>query len=215
MKKNLSIILSLTAIVGIVILAILWCCRSMSLTAVSLDTFIGVMAAMIGLLVTFAIGWQIINALDIKSKLAEIEKLKGEITEQRTEINKLIARSKFDSNVNQSYTMHKLGWHHKAFACTLEAIKYGLVLDDAYEELDVLLANLKVFAVNSQREHCYQSERDMMVAADEAIRKSPKFALIKDKYTDALSEYNKFFSLVFPDLKDEKKADKNEDTARI
>lgn len=208
MKKNLSIILSLTAIVGIVILAFLWCCRSMSLTAVSLDTFIGVMAAMIGLLVTFAIGWQIINALDIKSKLAEIEKLKGEITEQRTEINKLIARSKFDSNVNQSYTMHKLGWHHKAFACTLEAIKYGLVLDDAYEELDVLLANLKVFAVNSQREHCYQSERDMMVAADEAIRKSPKFALIKDKYTDAISEYNKFFSLVFPDPKDEKKADK-------
>lgn len=104
--------------------------------------------------------------------------------------------------------MHKLGRHHKAFACTLEAIKYGLVLDDAYEELDVLLANLKVFAVNSQREHCYQSERDMMVAADEAIRKSPKFALIKDKHTDAISEYNKFFSLVFPDPKDEKKADK-------
>lgn len=215
MKKNLSIILSLTAIVGIVILAILWCCCSMSLTAVSLDTFIGVMAAMIGLLVTFAIGWQIINALDIKSKLSEIEKLKGEITEQRTEINRLVTRSKFDSNVNQSYTMHKLGWHHKAFACTLEAMKYGLVLDDAYEELDVLLANLKVFAVNSQREHCYQSERDVMVAADDAIRKSPKFALIKDKYTDALSEYNKFFSLVFPDLKNEKKANKNEDTTRI
>lgn len=208
MKKNLSIILSLTAIVGIVILAILWCCRSMSLTAVSLDTFIGVMAAMIGLLVTFAIGWQIINALDIKSKLAEIENLKGEITEQRTEINRLVNRSKFDSNVNQSYTMHKLGWHHKAYACTLEAIKYGLVLDDAYEELDVLLANLKVLAVNAQREDCYQSERDMMVAADDAIRKSPKFALIKDKYTDAISEYNKFFSPVFPDPKDEKKADK-------
>ncbi len=208
MKKDLSIILSLTAVVGVIILAILWCCRSMSLTAISLDTFIGVMATMIGLLVTFAIGWQVINALDIKSKLAEIEKLKGEITEQRTEINKLIARSKFDSNVNQSYTMHKLSWHHKAFACTLEAIKYGLALDDVYEELDILLANLKVFAVNSQREHCYQSERDMMVAADEAIRKLPKFALIKDRYIDAIAKYNNFCSPVFPDPKDEKKTDK-------
>ncbi len=208
MKKDLDIILSLTAIAGVVILAILWCCRSMSLTAISLDTFIGVMATMIGLLVTFAIGWQVINALDIKSKLAEIEKLKGEITEQRTEINKLIARSKFDSNVNQSYTMHKLDWHHKAFACTLEAIKYGLALDDVYEELDVLLVNLKVFAINSQREHCYQSERDMMVAADDAIRKLPKFALIKDRYIDAIAEYKKFFSPVFPDPKDEKKTDK-------
>lgn len=45
MKKDLDIILSLTAIAGVVILAILWCCRSMSLTAISLDTFIGVMAA--------------------------------------------------------------------------------------------------------------------------------------------------------------------------
>lgn len=208
MKKDLSIILSLTAIAGVVILAILWCCRSMSLTAISLDTFIGVMATMIGLQVTFAIGWQVINALDIKSKLAEIEKLKSEIIEQRTEINKLIARSKFDSNVNQSYTMHKLDWHHKAFACTLEAIKYGLALDDVYEELDVLLTNLKVFAVNSQREYCHQSERDMMVAADEAIRKLPKFALIKDKYFDAIVEYNKFGSPVFRDPKDEKKTDK-------
>jgi lipoprotein len=208
MKRDIGIILSLIALVGVAILAILWGCRFMSLSTVSLDTFIGVMAAMIGLLVTFAIGWQVVNALDIKSKLAEIEKLKGEITEQRIEINRLVTRSKFDSNVNQSYTMHKLDSHHRAFACTLEAIKYGLALDDAYEELDVLLVNLKVFAVNSQREHCYQSERDMMVAADEMIQKSPKFALIKDKYTDALSEYNKFFSSVFPDPKDEKNTNK-------
>lgn len=208
MKRDIGIVLSLIALVGVALLAILWGCRSMSLSTVSLDTFIGVMAAMIGLLVTFAIGWQVVNALDIKSKLAEIEKLKGEITEQRIEINRLVTRSKFDSNVNQSYTMHKLDSHHRAFACTLEAIKYGLALDDAYEELDVLLVNLKVFAVNSQREHCYQSERDMMVAADEMIQKSPKFALIKDKYTDALSEYNKFFSSVFPDPKDEKNTNK-------
>lgn len=76
MKRDISIILSLIALVGVIILAMLWCCRSMSLSAVSLDTFIGVMAATIGLLVTFAIGWQVINALDIKNKLAEIEKLK-------------------------------------------------------------------------------------------------------------------------------------------
>ena len=63
MKRDISIILSLIALVGVIILAMLWCCRSMSLSAVSLDTFIGVMAATIGLLVTFAIGWQVINAL--------------------------------------------------------------------------------------------------------------------------------------------------------
>lgn len=82
MKKNLSLILSLLALVGVVVLAVLWWCRSVSLTDVSLDTFIGVMVGMVGILVTFAIGWQIINALEIKSKLADIERLKTEIDAQ-------------------------------------------------------------------------------------------------------------------------------------
>lgn len=210
MKKDIGFILSVVAIVGVVAIGILLACCNLSLQIVSLDTFIGVMATMIGLLVTFAIGWQVINALDIKSKLAEIERLKGETAEQRTEINKLIARSKFDSNVNQSYTLHKMGCNHKAFACTLEAIKYGLGLEeqDIYEELDLLLTNLKAFAINSQTERCYQSERDIMVAADEAIRKMPKYALIKDKYTDAIAEYRKWFSPVFPDPQDKQNKDK-------
>lgn len=76
MKKNLSIILSLLALVGVVVLAVVMVCLNVSLSNVSLDTFIGVMVTMIGILVTFAVGWQIINALEIKNKLAEIEKLK-------------------------------------------------------------------------------------------------------------------------------------------
>ena len=96
MKKNLSLILSLLALVGVVVLAVLWWCRSVSLTDVSLDTFIGVMVGMVGILVTFAIGWQIINALEIKSKLADIERLKTEIDAQHARIEKIAARSAFD-----------------------------------------------------------------------------------------------------------------------
>lgn len=208
MKKDIGFILSVVAIVGVVAIGILLACCNFSLQAVSLDTFIGVMATMIGLLVTFAIGWQVINALDIKNKLAEIEKLKGETAAQRTEIDKLIARSKFDSNVNQSYTLNKLGHNHKAFACTLEAIRYGLTLDDTNEELDVLLKNLKVFAVKSQQDRCYQYDHDIIVAADKEIQRSPKFALIKDKYTEAISEYTKFGNAVFADPNNDKNSPK-------
>ena len=57
MKKNLSIILSLVALVGVVVLAVVMVCLNVSLANVSLDTFIGVMVTMIGILVTFAVGW--------------------------------------------------------------------------------------------------------------------------------------------------------------
>lgn len=200
MKKNIGIILSLTAIVGVVILAIMWSCRSMSLTAVSLDTFIGVMVTMIGILVTFAVGWQIINALEIKNKLAEIERLKSDIDEQHIRIEKIAARSAYDTAVNRSYTLHKIGEYIKAFASTLEAIQYCLQIDE-YEDLDVLLHNLDVNAAESHRLHCYKSDSEDIVKADAEIRQSPKYALIKERYENAIREYNKWFKVVIDDKK--------------
>ena len=92
MKKNLSIIFSLIALVGVVVLAVVMACLNVSLSNVSLDTFIGVMVTMIGILVTFAVGWQIINALEIKSKLAEIEKIKADVNTQQSNIVQVLIK---------------------------------------------------------------------------------------------------------------------------
>lgn len=200
MKKNLSIILSLVALVGVVILAVLWWCRSVSLTAVSLDTFIGVMVGMVGILVTFAVGWQIINALEIKSKLAEIERLKTEINEQHSQIEQIAARSAYDAAVNRSYTLHKIGEYIKAFASTLEAIQHGLQIDE-YEDLGILLHNLKANATGSHNLFCYESDNELIVKTDTAIRQSPKYILIKERYEDAIREYTKFPKHVINDKK--------------
>ena len=54
MKKNLKIIFLLLAVVGILVIALLLIFCNVSLADVSLDTFIGVMVTMIGILVTFA-----------------------------------------------------------------------------------------------------------------------------------------------------------------
>ena len=109
MKKNLKIIFLLLAVVGILVIALLLIFCNVSLADVSLDTFIGVMVTMIGILVTFAVGWQIINALEIKNKLAEMEKLKVEINSQREKIEKISARSRYDIALNRSYMLYKSG----------------------------------------------------------------------------------------------------------
>ena len=51
MKKNLKIIFLLLAVVGILVIALLLIFCNVSLADVSLDTFIGVMVTMIGILV--------------------------------------------------------------------------------------------------------------------------------------------------------------------
>jgi hypothetical protein len=202
MKKNLSIILSLVALVGVVVLAVVMACLNVSLANVSLDTFIGVMVTMIGILVTFAVGWQIINALEIKSKLAEIEKVKADVNSQQSNIDKIAARIAYDAAVNRSYTLHKIGEHIKAFACTLEAIEHCLKIDE-YEDLNTLLYNLQVFASHSHTMHCYKSDSEAMAISDDNIRKSPKYPLIKDKYEDAIKEYNMWGRPIIDDKKEQ------------
>ena len=169
MKKNLSIILSLTALVGVVVLAVVMACLNVSLSNVSLDTFIGVMVTMIGILVTFAVGWQIINALEIKSKLTEIEKIKTDVNTQQSNIDKIAARIAYDAAINRSYTLHKMGEYIKAFACTLEAIEHCLKIDE-YEDLNTLLHNLQVFASYSHTMRCYKSDSEAMAKAEMQLR---------------------------------------------
>lgn len=79
MKKNLSIILSSIAIVGVITLAMIMIFKDITLSNISLESFISIIATLIGILVTFVVAWQIINGLEIKNKLAEIDCLKKQI----------------------------------------------------------------------------------------------------------------------------------------
>ena len=201
MKNNLSIILSLVALIGVVVLAVVIACLNISLANVSLDTFIGVMVTMIGILVTFAVGWQIINALEIKSKLAEIEKIKADVNTQQSNINKIAARIAYDAAVNRGYTLQKQDEYHRAFAAIQEAIKNCLFIDE-YEDLDMLLKALLSCAANSYNVHRYESDCDYITKLDSEIRETPKFPLIKDRYEEALKEYNRWRHIP---IKDEKR----------
>ena len=191
MKIKLSIILSLVALVGVVVLAVVMACLNISLANVSLDTFIGVMVTMIGILVTFAVGWQIINALEIKSKLAEIEKIKADVNTQQSNINKIAARIAYDAAVNRGYTLQKQDEYHRAFAAIQEAIKNCLFIDE-YEDLDMLLKALLSCAANSYNVRRYESDCDYIAKLDSEIRGTPKFPLIKDRYEEAVKEYNRW-----------------------
>jgi tetratricopeptide (TPR) repeat protein len=200
MKNNLSIILSLVALIGVIVLAVVIACLNISLANVSLDTFIGVMVTMIGILVTFAVGWQIINALEIKSKLAEIEKIKADVNTQQSNINKIAARIAYDAAVNRGYTLQKQGEYHRAFAAIQEAIKNCLFIDE-YEDLDMLLKALLSCAANSYNVRRYESDCDYITKLDSEIRETPKFPLIKDRYEEALKEYNRWRHIPIKDKK--------------
>ena len=94
MKKNLSIILSSLALIGVIALAMVILFGKISLSHISLESFIGIIATLIGVLVTFAVAWQIINGLEIKNKLNEIGDLKNKVEEQNQTIEELSLKTR-------------------------------------------------------------------------------------------------------------------------
>lgn len=71
MKKDVSIMLSLLAIILSLTTIILFFVRVSSLSVVDSNTFIGVCTSVISISVTLIIGYQIVNTLQIRKELVE------------------------------------------------------------------------------------------------------------------------------------------------
>ena len=71
--KKLSIILSLLSLVGVLSIFGIWIFGSMKHSVVSLDTFIGVIVALLAIVFTVIVGLQIVNAIDVRENMKELQ----------------------------------------------------------------------------------------------------------------------------------------------
>lgn len=189
MKKNISIILSILALVIASVLAVLLVCRNVTLSSISLDTFVGVMVAMIGILVTFAVGWQIINALEIKGKLAEIEKLKADINDQREQMHELAESTKHDSMLVRAQAFYRDGDFINATICSMDSLLHCLPLK-VPSNIHLVLHTTEAFMMGINK-FATLEEYNEIVELDAAIRKAKNYTFIKPTYEQIWKEFVK------------------------
>lgn len=180
MKKNLSIILSILALAIASVLAVLLVCRNVTLSFISLDTFVGVMVAMIGILVTFAVGWQIINALEIKGKLAEIEKLKADINDQREQMHELAESTKHDSMLVRAQAFYRDGDFINATICSMDSLLHCLPLK-VPSNIHLVLHTTEAFMMGINKPATIE-EKNEILRLDEAIRSADNYIFISENY---------------------------------
>ena len=104
-NTRLSLILSIIAIVGVLSVWALWIFGSLQVSVVDLGSFVGVIVALLAIIVTIILGWQIINAVEIRAKIKELEKNHRSIQESARLLN--------DSNQN----FIKLAYNLQAGIC--------------------------------------------------------------------------------------------------
>lgn len=180
MKKNISIILSILALVAVSILCALFVAKYLSLSELDLDTFVGVMVAMIGILVTFAVGWQIINALEIKGKLAEIEKIKSDINEQREQMHELAESTKHESMLIRAQEFYRCGDFINATICSMESLLHCLPLK-VPSNIHLVLHTTEAFMMGINKPATIE-EKNEILRLDEAIRSADNYIFISENY---------------------------------
>lgn len=189
MKNNLSIILSLLAFVCVIVLSVLVFIPDIALSDVSLDTFIGVMVTMIGILVTFAVGWQIINALEIKSKLAEIETIKNDIKEQREQMLELAESTKHESMLIRAQEFYRCGDHIHATICAMDSLLHCLPLK-VPSNINLVLQSVEAFAAQINTFITAEDNEEIM-QIDDAIRKTNNYIFIQERYEQIIDKFIK------------------------
>ena len=206
MKKNISIILSILALVIVSILGVLFVAKDLSLSELDLDTFVGVMVAMIGILVTFAVGWQIINALEIKGKLAEIEKIKADINEQREQMHELAESTKHESMLIRAQEFYRCGDFINATICSMESLLHCLPLK-VPSNIHLVMQTTKTFMM-SVNEFATEEQKNEILRLDEAIREAKNYTFISKDYEYMWEHFSKEKGFYFQNTKKESEVTK-------
>lgn len=187
-KQSLSILLSLIALVGTVSVWVLWICNTLKLSIVSLDNFIGVMVALLGILVTFAIGWQIVNALEIKAKLKEIEIIKMNLSKQQEDFVEFSNNIKCENLLTVAEIRLDAKGYSEAFMYALEALSYGVYCHA--NNLEYILDTLAICEEKIPKgRKVYKDYHERIMMADKKIRSSQNFYAVRLNYT---STYDSF-----------------------
>lgn len=126
MKAKLSVILSLISMLGVISVWGLWLFESLELTVVSLDTFIGVIVALLAIIVTVAIGYQIINTIEVKDEIIQLRKTQRLIVENEQNVARLANNLQADSSSTTSQLYAAKGEYFEAFVFFHSAFYFAI-----------------------------------------------------------------------------------------
>ena len=105
-KSTWAILLSIVAILMCLLAFGLWIFEVIPHSVVMPETFIGVCVALMGVIVTVAVGWQIYNAIEIKSIIREYAQKQAEVERLQMQLKTEISRITIDAEYDVHHSLH-------------------------------------------------------------------------------------------------------------
>lgn len=171
MMKNLSIILSLVALVGVISVWVLWGLSVVDFAVVTTDAFTATMVGILGLLITFVVGWQIVNVLEIKDRMRKVTQLEKQLNLLKETTILLNHNMQNQINCSNGEMWEREGAYDSAFAAYNGAFRFAILAQS--KNLAEYMAPLTRLVCHIQNIGTMQAE--MIVKDAEAIRNTDAY----------------------------------------
>ena len=186
-KINYAIWLSVISLILWFVVVMLWLFNVYEFSVVDSNTFIGVTVALLALIVTFVVGWQIFNIIDVKAQVSEISDLKKELKQQREDI---------DEDFYSMMHLHSIAFGDismqnnnisDAFCNYLLAVYYSLIFKN--ENIDEVVFVMKLKNVVDRLTNIDERAKEQIKNTDSKIRELPRYKYIKNEYEKVYKIY--------------------------
>lgn len=168
-----------------------WICDVRDLKVVNLNTFVGVTVALLGMIVTLAIAWQIYNAVEMRSKIEELRQLEDKFKEQEKSLEQFSHKTVNNINKLVAWEFLKDKIYLKAFYYYLSALDASVQMDDS-DDINVLLETMAKICEESIELTDAKILEDIK-KTNNHFKSVPSYRFIKDRYEPI---YNRFISKV-------------------
>lgn len=188
---NWSFWLSIIAIICSVITIILWIITPCKMTATNLDSFIGVAVALLAILVTMLLGWQIYNALEIKEKMSAFETLGSELKQQAQEMNQKYYKMSHLQALTTAHQSASINDYVDAYRWLVTALAYSLSLEEPIN-VELILSEMALYVELIPSDS--PIDIDLIEEMDydhNTISQSPLFGTIKTHYMGSYTIFKK------------------------
>ena len=171
-------------------LLVLWCCNIGGFTVVSLDSFVGVIVALLAIIVTLAVGWQILNSIEIKSKIEELSSLKDELEQLKKTTEQQNNKSQHLISFHLGIDAYNGKDYLNAFRFFIISLHHSMLLDNPMN-VEIILYYLddtenKIVDGNNYEFEMMERIREY----DKGIRKSSFYNTIKSRYEHVYNDFN-------------------------
>ena len=187
-KANVAFYLSLLSLLVAFVVIGCWYFGTFEMAVVTPETFIGIIVALLAIIVTIAIGWQIWAAMDLKSNIAkldsriqEIENLKKQFGQQQEEIKQLSLKNRHLT----SYTWGKYAYQDKKWLASFRYLISSLQLESPLNVEQILTYLSKISNKINTRTKCKKKFHTEIVNANKKIRSLRNFSLIEERYKES------------------------------